>query len=44
MSFIHGVGVPRDLVTDDAKEEKLGDWQTVINNFRIRQHQREPYS
>ena len=44
MSFIQDVGVPRDLVTDGAKEENLGEWQETQKKFRIRQHTTEPYS
>ena len=29
MSFIHDIGIPRDLVTGGAKEETIGDWVEV---------------
>ena len=44
MSFIQDVGVPRDLVTDGAKEENSGEWEETQKKFRIRQHTTEPYS
>ena len=44
MTFIQDIGVPRDLVTDGAKEETLGTWLETAKKFRIRQHIAEPYS
>ena len=44
MTFIQDIGVPRDLVTDGAKEETLGEWLETTKKFRIRQYVTEPYS
>ena len=44
MTFIQDIGVPRDLVTDEAKEETLGEWLETTKKFRIRQHVTEIYS
>ena len=44
MSFIHDVGVPRDLVTVGANEETLGEWEETQKKFFIRQYVTEPHS
>ena len=44
MNFIQDVGVPRDLVTDGAKEETLGRWKEIVKKFRIHSRASEAYS
>ena len=36
MSFIHDIGVPRDLVTAGAREETSGERVEVNNKLHIR--------
>ena len=33
VSFIRDVGVPRNLVTDGAREKKHGYWKEIVRNF-----------
>ena len=44
MSFIQDVGVPRNLVTDGAKEETHSRWKEIVRKFRIYASESEPYS
>ena len=37
-------GVPRLLISDNAKEETLGDWRRVIKHHLIKQRMTEPHS
>ncbi|MGH3055829.1 MAG: hypothetical protein ACRDL7_12725, partial [Gaiellaceae bacterium] len=42
--FIQDVGIPRELHTDNAKEETLGRWRDVRLNCQIKQSETEAYS
>jgi len=44
MHFIHDVGVPRDLLTDQAPEEMRGEWGQIVKKYRIRQKTTEAHS
>jgi hypothetical protein len=37
-------GVPKLLVSDNAKEETIGDWSRVLKHYLIQQRVTEPYS
>jgi hypothetical protein len=42
--FCRNVGIPKLLVTDQAKEEMLGDWERVRKQNLINQSYSEAYS
>jgi hypothetical protein len=44
MQFIHDVGVPKDMLTDQAPEETRGEWGQIIKKYRIRQRRTEAHS
>jgi len=44
MRFIHDVGVPKDLLTDQAPEEMRGEWGQIVKKYRIRQKTTEAHS
>ena len=37
-------GVPKLLVSDNAKEETVGDWSRILKHYLIQQRVTEPYS
>ena len=43
-SFIEEHGIPKELVTDGAKEETLGRWKETADKFRIRAMETIPHS
>jgi len=42
--FVHDIGMPRHIHTDDAKELMAGGWKKIINEYGIKQTHTEPYS
>ncbi|MGH7954922.1 MAG: hypothetical protein ACREOZ_03085, partial [Gloeomargaritales cyanobacterium] len=42
--FVQDVGIPRELHTDNAKEETLGRWRKIRLNNHIKQTETEAYS
>ena len=43
-TFIHEVGIPEEMLTDNAKELHLGEWGKTCRRRRIRQLTTEPHS
>jgi hypothetical protein len=43
-SICRTYGVPQLLVSDNAKEETLGNWGRVVKQYLIRQRMTEPHS
>ena len=43
-SFIHDVGIPEEMLTDNAKELHLGEWGKTCRRRKIRQQTTEPNS
>jgi hypothetical protein len=41
---IRSVGVPKELISDGAKAETHGRFASIVNEYRIKQRQTEPYS
>jgi hypothetical protein len=44
MQFIHDVGVPKDMLTDQAPEETRGEWGQIVKKYRIQQRRTEAHS
>ena len=44
MSYIHEVGIPSKIHTDNAKIETLCDWKKTTQEFHIKTSTTEPYS
>jgi hypothetical protein len=44
MAYIHDVGIPAQVHTDNAKAETLGDWKKLAREYHIKQTVTEPYS
>ena len=44
MSFIHDVGIPQTIVSDNASEETQGKFEETCRKYRIEQKQTVPYS
>ena len=44
VSLIHDVGIPQEIVSDNAGEEVHGDFQKSCRHYHIRQKQTVPYS
>jgi len=42
--FIHDIGIPQHIHTDNAKELKAGQWKKIVNEYGIKQTHTEPYS
>jgi hypothetical protein len=43
-AFIQDVGIPKNFLTDGAKEEQDGEWKHIIKHYHIRTHVTEPRS
>ena len=43
-SFIHEVGIPEEILTDNAKELHLGEWGKICRKRKIRTLTTEPHS
>ena len=43
-SFIHDVGIPEEMLTDNAKELHLSEWGKICLKRKIRQLTTEPHS
>ena len=43
-TFIHDVGIPEEMLTDNAKELHLGEWGKTCRKRKIRQMTTEPHS
>jgi GH24 family phage-related lysozyme (muramidase) len=43
-SFVHNVGIPHVLHSDNAKELSQGEWRKVCNDFSIHTKNTEPHS
>jgi len=43
-SFVHNVGIPHILHSDNAKELSQGEWRKVCNDFSIHTKNTEPHS
>ena len=44
VAYIHDVGIPAKVHTDNAKAETLGEWKKTIREYHIKQSVTEPYS
>ena len=44
VAYMHDVGIPAKIHTDNAKAETLGDWKKTIREYHIKQTTTEPYS
>ena len=44
VSYIHEVGIPSKIHTDNAKVETLGDWKKITQEYHIEGSTTEPYS
>ena len=44
VSYIHEVGIPSKIHTDNAKIETLGDWKKTTQEYHIKTSTTEPYS
>ena len=42
--FVNDVGVPQQILTDNAKELKFGEWKKMCNKYYIIQQFTEPHS
>ena len=42
--YCSSIGIPNVLITDNAREETSGMWNSVRKKFLIQQHTTEPYS
>lgn len=43
MGFIHDVGIPQIIVSDNAQEEIRSEWGATCRKYRIKQEQTVPY-
>ena len=43
MAFIQDVSIPRNFVTDGAREETHNCWKEIVRKFRIHASKSEPY-
>ena len=43
-TFIHDVGIPEEMLTNNAKELQLGEWGKTCKKQKIRQLTTEPHS
>jgi hypothetical protein len=44
LDLIRDVGIPSELMTDDAREITGGKWKQVVTDYQVRQNLAEPYS
>jgi hypothetical protein len=44
LEFIRDIGIPSEIITDDAKELTAGRWRVVAQEHQIAQKITEPYS
>lgn len=43
-AFCKSYGLPQTLITDNAYEETLGNWEAVVKSYLLKQRTTEPYS
>ena len=43
-AFIQDVGIPKNFLTDGAKEQRDGEWKRIIKHYHIKTHVTEPKS
>jgi hypothetical protein len=44
LDIICGMGIPSELMTDDALEMTKGKWKRVVDDYQVRHNIAEPYS